>query len=614
MNKNKFLSYFCFSIFIFLKANAQIPLVHDTKTQNSSKNILFSASLNTTSLINTTQISNFSIFGSPPASDIVEFNNQLCFFAADIYDAIHDDYIYNLWCTNGASLTKLTNFTIYNQSINTSIPLKIVSNKLVFVVLPDKIWLSSGTPLTTQLFHTATGTGYTNANILHSYVENNLYLFSVQNNLGHALWRSDLTLLGTYPISAILSGRIIALSYLQYAGEHIIFNVFGTMNSPAQTFLSDGANAITDTVVDGDNNQIIFAYDYFNWQNNIGFLGRTAQDSFSNLWLFDGTTATKISNFPEIFGNDMNFNYQDGDTIYLSRDNLDDNRTELWKVDLSNSISAKIGSIPYYYLSIEENSYKIGSKLYMFLTNFENYHSELWSFDLNTNTSSNIFSSEYGDYEEFYPFFDRIDNILYFLAKDPTDDKLKLWASDGNWYNTHPIIDSFSSNNIFDNKISKMIKYQGEIYFFADLYNKGSELYKISPPILIPDFCPLDPQKNTLGICGCGISDSDLSGNGVADCKDPTPNTVPSQVKLKIKKRDVDFTFQAFNSVSYKLFLKKLPNPPLVKKSKITTKNSSSNILKLKKLKPGKYSAYYTIKYGPNSETKKSKPKSFKIK
>ena len=111
MNKNKFLSYFCFSIFISLQTSAQVPLVHDTNTQTSSKNILFSASLNTTSLINATQISNFSIFGSPPASDIVEFNNQLCFFAADIYDVTHDDYIYNLWCTDGVSLTKLTNFT-----------------------------------------------------------------------------------------------------------------------------------------------------------------------------------------------------------------------------------------------------------------------------------------------------------------------------------------------------------------------------------------------------------------------------------------------------------------------------------------------------------------------
>ena len=38
------------------------------------------------------------------------------------------------------------------------------------------------------------------------------------------------------------------------------------------------------------------------------------------------------------------------------------------------------------------------------------------------------------------------------------------------------------------------------------------------------DECLDDPNKSEPGQCGCGMSDADANGNGVADCNDPPPN------------------------------------------------------------------------------------------
>ncbi len=37
------------------------------------------------------------------------------------------------------------------------------------------------------------------------------------------------------------------------------------------------------------------------------------------------------------------------------------------------------------------------------------------------------------------------------------------------------------------------------------------------------DDCPLDPEKNQPGTCGCGVPDSDLDDDGLADCRDNCP-------------------------------------------------------------------------------------------
>ncbi len=49
--------------------------------------------------------------------------------------------------------------------------------------------------------------------------------------------------------------------------------------------------------------------------------------------------------------------------------------------------------------------------------------------------------------------------------------------------------------------------------------------------ITIPDDCPDDPNKIEPGICGCGVSDKDTDGDGVADCIDrPDPPTLNNPI------------------------------------------------------------------------------------
>lgn len=38
------------------------------------------------------------------------------------------------------------------------------------------------------------------------------------------------------------------------------------------------------------------------------------------------------------------------------------------------------------------------------------------------------------------------------------------------------------------------------------------------------DLCPNDPNKIAAGICGCGVSDNDIDGDGTVDCNDACPN------------------------------------------------------------------------------------------
>lgn len=42
-----------------------------------------------------------------------------------------------------------------------------------------------------------------------------------------------------------------------------------------------------------------------------------------------------------------------------------------------------------------------------------------------------------------------------------------------------------------------------------------------------PDGCPADPLKTDPGVCGCGTGDEDLDQDGVMDCEDDCPNTIP---------------------------------------------------------------------------------------
>ena len=46
----------------------------------------------------------------------------------------------------------------------------------------------------------------------------------------------------------------------------------------------------------------------------------------------------------------------------------------------------------------------------------------------------------------------------------------------------------------------------------------GRELFKLS----IEDSCPTDPNKDSPGMCGCGIADLDLDNNGNTDCVNST--------------------------------------------------------------------------------------------
>lgn len=44
------------------------------------------------------------------------------------------------------------------------------------------------------------------------------------------------------------------------------------------------------------------------------------------------------------------------------------------------------------------------------------------------------------------------------------------------------------------------------------------------------DLCPGDPHKTDPGVCGCGVPDSDIDGDGTSDCVDPCPNDNPDDL------------------------------------------------------------------------------------
>lgn len=68
------------------------------------------------------------------------------------------------------------------------------------------------------------------------------------------------------------------------------------------------------------------------------------------------------------------------------------------------------------------------------------------------------------------------------------------------------------------------------------------------------DQCPADKTKTSPGICGCGISDSDGNGNGVIDCKDTAIGSViPPQARIFVRKRFVVISMTDRQGMDYYL-------------------------------------------------------------
>lgn len=58
------------------------------------------------------------------------------------------------------------------------------------------------------------------------------------------------------------------------------------------------------------------------------------------------------------------------------------------------------------------------------------------------------------------------------------------------------------------------------------------------------DHCPLDSEKDSPGVCGCGVPDLDTDGDGTADCRDACPNdplkTDPGALGCGVSEADSD--------------------------------------------------------------------------
>lgn len=107
------------------------------------------------------------------------------------------------------------------------------------------------------------------------------------------------------------------------------------------------------------------------------------------------------------------------------------------------------------------------------------------------------------------------DGIAYFSAYNDAAGNYLPYKSDGTIAGTQPFTSQGIYNNNYD--LLKYATYSALNKVFFTLYSTsyGAEMFMVGE-----DQCSSDASKSFPGICGCGVADTDIDGDGTADCQD----------------------------------------------------------------------------------------------
>jgi ELWxxDGT repeat protein len=217
--------------------------------------------------------------------------------------------------------------------------LTVANNKLFFTASDNvnfqKLWVSSGTPATTQ-FIGPPGSVIGSLRNLVSF--NNKLFFQCDDGIsGPELWTSDGTVAGTVLFKDLYPGP--TGSYPQYftVANNKLFFMGGGVNGERRIYVSDGTPAGTFIVRDNYSDVLNGQNDFPVMNGNIYFRGDNGTGSGSGLWKSDGTVAGTVVVKGDIIPGTLGANYAVlNNKLYFNCFDYT-NGSELWVTDGTNA-------------------------------------------------------------------------------------------------------------------------------------------------------------------------------------------------------------------------------------------------------------------------------------
>ena len=506
------------SQFTLLKDFTQIPfVVYVSANSQLNQNLIFTGFDTTNGFevwksngtVGGTAIIKDISLGNANASHFHTINNIGLTFFTEIKPNYDNNYYFQLWKTDGNSLTqKVSNLKLEYSDIVKGYYADL-NNQLIFSATDAaplsynyELWKTDGTNTVLIKDINPSVDGSNPENFCNA---NGLIYFSADDGInGTELWKTDGTTSGTVLVKDINSGAGSSfINEIIYLNGFIYFAAYTTSNGN-ELWKSDGTTAGTTLVKDIDPG--LFSSNPVNltvFLNKIYFMADTDANG-RELWMSDGTSAgtqlvkdinttlTKDSDPAELTVNGSNtsmfFSADDGSH---GRELFQTNGTGVGTVMVQN-INPDMPSIQG---SNPEDLTMVGNRLYFsaIKTDFNlvpanpYFGRELWksdgsSFTTNIVKDININNSSIDEFNSYK--FKVIGSTLFFPANDGINGT-ELWRSDGTVAGTFMVTDLFqgfaegltNQANLYANTFTN------QVYFEATNGQNGRELWKI-------DYCP----------------------------------------------------------------------------------------------------------------------------
>ncbi len=403
---------------------------------------------------------------------------------------------YELWKTDGTPEGTILVKDINPNGSSSPNNFHIIGDRLLFHTNSggNDIWSTDGTEVNTINLTNSKDKLKT----INTVVWNSTYDFFLDSLNGKLeLWSTDGTINGVIPLTNNLDETLKVSSNMILVGNHLYFESL-TEDGSLVLNISDGTKAGTRKLktISTIPNSGIFFLSY----NNIGeqkLFFYTTENKQNSLWVTDGTVEGTIKlSSNELTSINLNKESLYTDKLFFSSFEVEKG-DELWVSDgtiegthFVKTLS-KIGNRS----RIEFTSDVIEDKVLYYYKN-DNGFASTWLTD-GTNEGTNILNPNLMDLSRMYFSNNLFNNILLF-SEVSLSDTVRLWQTNMTKEGTSVIMPNNQSN---DKHINPYFFYQAEfknhIYFFADYYGEGWQLYRIPNTISSVEYTP-QPELMTV--------------------------------------------------------------------------------------------------------------------
>jgi len=333
------------------------------------------------------------------------------------------------------------------------------------------------------------------------------YFYGETPQAGLELWKTDGTEAGTTLLKDITLGpKQSFLSDFAELNGKLIFGVYSNPPYDVQgIWISDGTEGGTTRISD-----VSASLDFVNLNGMVLFRARFPGVG-SELGISDGTPGgTKLLKDLNPIGESNPSYITKLGSIALFEATLDGLTNSLMQTDgTEGGTGPLVSGAANFSIDVKVPFLAIGSHIY-FVANDGIHGNELWITDGTSANTHQVKDINPGIADSSVKTFTDVFGTLYFVANDGAHG-LELWRSDGTEAGTVMVTDILPGSG--DSSPTNLFPFRGSLYFAATGPGIGNELYKV-----VIDGCPDDDSKADPGSCGCGVPDTDINSNSIADC------------------------------------------------------------------------------------------------